>query len=368
MAEPRRVLVAMSGGVDSGMAAALLVERGYHVAGITLRLWREPSTPEEAEAEPDAIASARAICAHLGIPHEVLDVRQVFQREVVAYFGQEYLRGRTPNPCLRCNRWLKFGLLLDEALRRGYDFLATGHYVRLRRQGELYQLWCGVDEAKDQSYVLYALRQEHLRYLLFPLGEYTKDQVRALARARGLPAAERPESQDICFLRDNDYRRFLRERWPAAGTPGPIVDRQGRYLGEHKGLAFYTVGQREGLGIAAPRPLYVLALDVARNALVVGHAEALGRDTFLVEEVSYISGEPPDPGTAVEVKIRYRAPRVPARVETLPGQRARVILARPLRDITPGQAAVFYEGEQLLGGGIIAQVADLSQGQEEGAW
>jgi len=354
VAERRRVAVAMSGGVDSSTTVALLLERGDQVGGMTLRLWREPLAPGcKEEPEPDAVASARAICAHLGIPHHVLDLRQVFLREVVEYFAQEYARGRTPNPCLRCNRLLKFGLLLDEARRLGYDLLATGHYVRLRREGDTYRLLCGVDERKDQSYVLYALRQEQLRHLLFPLGDYAKSQVRDLARAWGLPAAECPESQDICFLRDNDYRRFLRERWPAASSPGPIYDRHGRYWGEHKGLAFYTVGQREGLGLAAPRPLYVLALDAPHNALLVGHAEELGRDTLIAEEMSYVSGEELPPGADVEAKIRYRAPRLPARVEALPDGRARVILARPLRDITPGQAVVLYQGEELLGGGII---------------
>jgi tRNA-specific 2-thiouridylase len=345
----------MSGGVDSAVVAALLQERGYDVAGLTMRLWHEDA---DATGTQEALASASVACAQLGIPHHVLDLRAAFRREVVDHFLQEYARGRTPNPCLRCNAAFKFGLLLDQARQLGYDILATGHYARILAAEGRYRLLCAVDGRKDQSYVLYALTQRHLAAVLLPLGDYGKDEVRELARGYGLSVAERVESQDICFLRDNDYRRFLRQQLPEAVRPGPIYDTAGRVRGQHQGLPGYTVGQREGLGIAAPRPLYVLRLAVAENALYVGHAEELGHTALLAAQVSYIAGQPLAAGTAVEAKIRYRARRVAAQVWPQGEGEARVTLAQPLRDISPGQAVVWYAGAEVLGGGIIAEALD----------
>jgi len=352
----KRVAVAMSGGVDSSVAATLLVERGCRVVGLTMHLWKEPSK----EDSLDGAAAARLVCQHLGIPHRVVDLRQEFLREVVEYFVAEYARGRTPNPCLPCNRLLKFGLLRDHARRLNCDFLATGHYVRIERVGDQHRLLRGIDPAKDQSYMLYALQEEQLATLLFPLGDLTKAQVRSIAQARALPVASRPESQDVCFLCDNDYRRFLAECLRGSIRPGPIYDRQGRQIGEHKGLPFYTVGQREGLGISAPRPLYVRALDLARNALVVAFAEDLGCSALIAEDMSYVSGRELPAGSVVEAKIRYRAQAAPARVWPLAGRRARVIFEHPLRDITPGQAVVLYRDERLWGGGIISEALERS--------
>jgi len=346
----KRVMVAMSGGVDSSTVAALLMEQGYRVEGLIMSLWREPSA---AEKDRESIAHARTVCDYLNIPLHVLDLRQPFLDRVVDYFIEEYTHARTPNPCLRCNRILKFGVLIPYARQQGADYLATGHYVRIRETDGTWHLLRGVDRRKDQSYVLYALQQEQLRSLLFPLGEMTKEQVRAYASQRGLPVADRPESQDVCFLQDNDYRRFLRERAPETIRPGPILDAQGNRLGTHHGLPYYTVGQRGGLGIAAPRALYVLELDIARNALIVGYAEELGHDALLADEMSYVAGEGLPDDTPVEAKIRYRAALVPARVFALPGRQARVVFDRPLRDITPGQAVVLYRGDEVLGGGII---------------
>ena len=345
------VAVAMSGGVDSSVTAALLLERGYRVLGLTMRLWHEP--PEEAMEA--AANDARAVCQALGIPHHVIDLRDLFYAQVVQPFVRAYSEGRTPNPCLTCNRALKFGALLEQARALGAQYLSTGHYARIRRAGDAWQLCCAVDPHKDQSYVLYALGQAQLASLILPLGDLTKAQVRAYATQHGLPAAERAESQDICFMRDQDYRRFLAERAPEVLCPGPILDVQGHVLGQHKGLPLYTVGQREGLGLAMPRPLYVKQLDMARNALVVGYLEELGRTELLAEEMSYVSGVPVPPGLAVEAKIRYRARRVAAQVWPLADGRARVAFAQPLRDITPGQAVVLYAGEVVLGGGIIAE-------------
>jgi tRNA-specific 2-thiouridylase len=352
----QRVVVAMSGGVDSSMAAALLREQGYEVIGIMLRLWAEAGPADNRCCTPDAVADAHRVASLLDIPFYVRDYREIFKRTVVGYFIEAYARGLTPNPCLLCNRQIRFGHLLDEALALDADYLATGHYARLRRtEAGGYQLLKGIDPAKDQSYVLHRLGQTQLAYALFPLGDYTKAEVRAMAQARGLPVFARPDSQDLCFLGNGDYREFLARHVPGAAQPGPIFDTAGRRLGEHRGLPYYTIGQRQGLGIAAPRPLYVLALDPARNALVVGFAEELGRRELAAAEVTYVSGRPPDGPLRVTAKIRYKARETPAVLTPLPGERAHVRFDEPLRDITPGQGVVFYQGDVVVGGGIIAR-------------
>ncbi|HSJ56220.1 MAG TPA: tRNA 2-thiouridine(34) synthase MnmA, partial [Anaerolineae bacterium] len=286
-----RVVVAMSGGVDSSVAAALLVEQGYDVSGVMMRLWAEK---ENRCCAPEAVEDARRVAAQLGIPLDVVDYRSLFRTCVVDYFVAEYGRGRTPNPCLACNRHVRFGELLGQVVASGAGYMATGHYARIDVHGGSYRLLKGVDPQKDQSYVLYMLGQEELAHLLFPLGGYTKAEVRDMARARGLHVAERDESMELCFVADDDYRRFLREHAPETVAPGPIVDTSGREIGRHRGLPFYTIGQRRGLGIAAPDPLYVVRLDTERNALVVGTEEALGRRTLTAGRVSYVSGRLPE--------------------------------------------------------------------------
>ena len=350
----RRVVVAMSGGVDSSTAAALLLEQGYEVIGIMLRLWAEAGPAANRCCTPDAVADARRVADVLGIPFYVRDYKEIFKKTVVDFFTETYARGLTPNPCLLCNRQIRFGHLLDEALALNAGALATGHYARVRRveTGE-YQLLKGSDPAKDQSYVLHRLGQEQLAHALFPLGDYTTPQVRAMATARGLPVSERPDSQDLCFLGNGDYRDFLSRHAPGAAQPGPILDTAGRKLGEHRGLPYYTIGQRKGLGIAAPQPLYVLALDTVRNAVVVGAAEELGRRDLTAAEVTYVGGYPPEDPIPVTAKIRYKAPAAPATLIPLPGERAQVRFEEPLRDITPGQGVVFYRDDVVLGGGII---------------
>ena len=354
-----RIAVALSGGVDSAVAAALLLDQGFDVIGLTMHLWRHSSAPTEAEADisQGPVEKARQVANALQIPYHVVDARLLFKRRVVEPFVAEYSSGLTPNPCLLCNRHLKFGYLLSMAADLGADRLATGHYARTRLgpDGRTWQLLKGADPSKDQSYVLYMLGQEQLPRVTFPLGAWTKQAVREMARERGLPAAYGEESQDLCFLPDNDYRRFLRQVAPDAFTAGPILDVDGREIGQHQGLPAYTIGQRSKIGIAAAEALYVLGTDAGRNALLVGPKRALGRNSLTAHGVSWVSGKPPSGRTAVLVKIRYKARPVQATVEPLPGEHATVLLSEQLCDVTPGQGVVFYDDEIVLGGGIIAR-------------
>ena len=351
-----RVLVALSGGVDSSVAAALLVEQGYEVTSAMLRLWAEPG-PDEARVNGcctvEAVARARQVADQLDIPFSLIDARSDFKAHVVDYFVAEYGAGRTPNPCIPCNRTIRFGFLLSYALAEGATFMATGHYARVRRVADRYQLLRGRDTKKDQSYFLHILNQEQLAYVLFPLGDLTKEQVRGIARQRGLPVAEQPESQDVCFLADGDYRRFLAQQSPHLFRPGPIRDTSGRVLGQHQGLPAYTIGQRKGLGVAAPQPLYVLAIEPDENALVVGMAEELERDECTVAAMHYVGGEAPDASFRASAQIRYRARPVGVTVTSLSDGQAHVRFAASQRGITPGQFLVLYEGETVLGGGVI---------------
>jgi tRNA-specific 2-thiouridylase len=356
-----RVLVALSGGVDSAVAATLLVERGYEVVGAMLWLWAEPG-PDDTQVNrcctPEAVDRARRVADQLDIPFYLINAEADFKAQVVDYLVAEYGAGRTPNPCIPCNRTIRFGLLLDRALALGMEFLATGHYARVQCVEDRCRLFRGRDAQKDQSYFLHALNQEQLAHVLFPLGELIKEEVRAIARQRGLPVAEQPESQDLCFLADGDYRRFLAEQAPHLSRPGPIRDTSGRVLGEHKGLPAYTIGQRKGMEIAASEPLYVLAIDPAGNALIVGTAGELGRDECVVEGLHYISEEAPPIPFRATAQIRYRAQPVEVTVTPLPQKRAHVRFVSPQRDITPGQFLVLYEGEVVLGGGAICMAQE----------
>jgi len=352
------VVVAMSGGVDSSVAAALLVEQGYEVSGVMMHLWAEE---ENRCCAPEAVEDARRIADQLGIPFRLVDYEGEFKACVVDYFVAEYSQGRTPNPCLACNRHIRFGRLLREAREMGAEALATGHYARIDREGAAYRLRMGADPQKDQSYVLYMLGQEELGQVLFPVGRYTKVEVRELARQHDLPVAGKDESMEICFVTDDDYRRFLREHAPQAVRPGPILDAAGSEIGRHEGLPFYTIGQRKGLGIAAPEALYVKRLDVARNALQVGPARELGQRTLVADQVHYVAGRPPKGGLRVQAKIRYKARFAEATWTPVDAGRAHVAFDAPLRDISPGQAVVAYLGDAVLGGGIISEEKGISQ-------
>jgi tRNA-specific 2-thiouridylase len=357
MPSPIRVLCGMSGGVDSSTTAALLLDQGYDVVGVTLKLWPQDcvSRAEDKCCGPQAVADARAVCHRLGIPYYLVDEAETFQQRVIGYFAAEYRAGRTPNPCVMCNQHLKFGSLLDRADRLGAHYIATGHFARLEHDDASGRtlLRRGRDLRKDQSYFLFSLRQEQLSRALFPLGELTKTDTRERARHCGLKTADKAESMEICFVPDNDYGGFLRKANLVQPHPGEIVDPAGRVLGHHQGIEFYTIGQRKGLGISAPGPLYVLELDAARNQVVVGDNSHLERDRFTVHQCNWIPFEQPPGALEITVRIRYNHPGTPATVWPGPDGLAEVKLHEPQRAVTPGQAAVFYQDDLVVGGGWI---------------
>ncbi|NHZ71604.1 MAG: tRNA 2-thiouridine(34) synthase MnmA [Aquificales bacterium] len=347
----------MSGGVDSSVTAALLVEQGYEVVGMMMRLWSEPSCNANAPANrcctPDQMADAQRVADQLSIPFYVIDVQQYFRDTIVQFFIDEHALGRTPNPCLECNRQIRFTHLLNQALALDANYLATGHYARLQHTAAGYQLRKGIDTAKDQAYVLHMLTQEHLAHVLFPVGEYTKTEVRQLAQKFNLAVASKSESQDLCFLGDGDYRRFLREYSPETAVSGPILTSSGKELGQHQGLPSYTIGQRKGLGISTPQPVFVLRKDIQKNAVIVGSREELGQQALIARDVNWIAGSPPPTGQIVSVKIRYKANPMPAMIEKVANGRFRVKFQESVFGITAGQGAVFFDGDYCLGGGII---------------
>jgi tRNA-specific 2-thiouridylase len=357
--ERTRVVVAMSGGVDSSVAAALLFEQGYDVTGMMLRLWADPDTEFENRCcASNAVALARRVAELISIPFHLVDAGELFRREVVAPMIAEYARGRTPNPCLACNRAVRWGFLMRHALELGAAYLATGHYARIRKTETGFDLLRGVDPGKDQSYVLASLGREDLARTLLPLGGMTKAEVRGQARRLRLPVAERPDSQDLCFVPGGDYRRFLKKYAPEIFRPGPILNRKGEMLGEHQGLPAYTIGQRKGIWVSSPRPLYALEIDAVRNALIVGTADELGRSGLRTERASWVRGEPPAAAFRAGVKIRYTSGEQPAEVTVGETGGVAVRFDRPQRDITPGQSAVFYQEAICLGTAAISEVVD----------
>jgi len=351
-----KVVVAMSGGVDSSVAAALLKQQGYDVIGMMMRLWSEPGKEDSNRCcTPDSMAMARRVAAKLDIPFYVIDAKEIFRETVVQYFLDGYAAGQTPNPCLLCNRQIRWTFLLEHALALGVDFMATGHYVRKNTTANSeHQLLRAVDPTKDQSYVLHVLDQEKLGRALFPVGEYPKSEIRTMAEELNLPVYKRPDSQDLCFLAGEDYRKFIQRNAAEMLIAGEIVTLTGKVLGQHNGLANYTIGQRKGLGVQSSVPLYVLGKDATTNTLIVGEADELGTAELVADNVNWMSGAAPAEPFRAEVKIRYTAREAWAQVTPLAGgKQARVRFDTPQRDVTTGQAAVFYDGDLLVGGGII---------------
>lgn len=354
-----KVVLGMSGGVDSTVAAHLLLVAGYEVTGVTFRFWSECEARTAAARRTccslaDMRDAARA-AGQLGIEHRVVDLREEFKELVVDPFVGSYVAGSTPNPCVDCNRLLKFPELLSAADRLGADRISTGHYARISETDGLFRLLRGSDPAKDQAYVLYRLDQPTLARLLFPVGGMLKDDVVGTARGLGMDAAGKEESQDICFLPGGDYRGFLREHKPEAFLPGFILDREGRILGRHEGIADYTIGQRRGLGVPAPHPLYVIELDPARNAVVVGPREEAEMRGVRAEAAGWIAGLPPAEEFEAQVKVRYQMGAVSCRVRLAGDDAFEVELNEPVPAAAPGQSAVLYAGDEVLGGGIIAR-------------
>ncbi len=355
-----KVVVAMSGGVDSSVAAAILKVEGYQVIGVTMQIW--PSAKLTGKADRfggccgiGAIEDAKRVAHKLGIPHYVMDFRNIFAQKVIAHFCREYSLGRTPNPCIRCNQYIKFGVLLERAKKLGADFVATGHYAKIEKDEARggYLLKKGIDRRKDQSYVLYPITQEQLGHVLLPIGNFAKGEVREIATKHELPVAAKPESQEICFIDDNDYPRFLQEYIPQAIKPGLVLDKEGRILGQHRGIPFYTIGQRKGLGISAKEPLYITGIDCESNVLVVGSKEEVYGDELIASELNWIAMEELKRPIEVKAKIRYLHEEAEAMVIPLDKDKVRVKFKELQMAITPGQAVVFYDDDTVIGGGTI---------------
>jgi len=359
----KRVLAGLSGGVDSSVAAALLVERGYDVIGVTLKLYDYDDLgfdpPDGGCCSIDLIEDARAACSRLGIPHYVIDLRDIFQKKVIDNFIESYDRGRTPNPCVNCNTYIKWGEMLKTADKLDCDYIATGHYARIERRGDHPRLLKGLDPSRDQSYALWGISARGLGRTLFPLGDILKRETREIAGRLGLRNADRPDSQDICFVPANDYSYIIRKKLGADSPSlksGPILDIDGREIGRHKGIAAYTIGQRRGLGISDKRPLYVTGIDPEHGSITVGTDDCLFASRFSAVDLNLLVEKENIP-ERIEAQIRYRHEPSPARL-SLKGNAAEIIFEVPQRAITPGQSVVFYSGDLVLGGGIIDVISE----------
>jgi tRNA-specific 2-thiouridylase len=357
--DKKRVMLGMSGGVDSSVAAACLLEKGYDVIGVTMQIW--PDMDEDRQKSEggccslSAVDDARWVANKLEIPYYVMNFKSIFEKKVIDYFVSEYIIGRTPNPCIACNRYVKFEEMLGKAKSMGIDYIATGHYAKIEYDCDKkrYLLKKSATVAKDQTYALYTMTQDQLAHTLMPIGEYTKDQVREMAKDIGLAVASKPDSQEICFVEDNDYGKFIEEKNGAQIKPGNFVDIDGNVLGKHKGIVHYTVGQRKGLGIAFGKPMFVLGIDVSKNQVILGDGNQVFKDTLTAFDLNFISIEGLYDEMRVNAKIRYSAKEAPAVISPLGDGRVKVSFDAPQRAITPGQSVVFYDGDTVVGGGII---------------
>jgi tRNA-specific 2-thiouridylase len=352
----------MSGGVDSSVTAALLQQQGYDCIGVTMQIWDPNVTVVDEDyvgcCSLTAVDDARRVANKLGIPYYVLNFRELFEQKVIDYFADEYIKGRTPNPCIACNRYIKFEALLNKAVALGAEYVATGHYARLGYSDE-HQRWTirkAIDDKKDQTYVLFNMTQYQIEHTLMPLAGYTKPEVREMAAKLGLSTATKPESQEICFVPDNNYRKFLEERTGSKFAKGPFLDLKGNVLGEHQGIAHYTIGQRRGLGIATGERVYVVDIDPERNAVVIGSEDAVFKHDLISDDNNFILFEELTAPTQVEAQVRYNGKPSPATISPLPGGKVHVHFEQPQKAITPGQAVVFYQGDYLVGGGTIEKV------------
>ncbi|MBR3791577.1 MAG: tRNA 2-thiouridine(34) synthase MnmA [Clostridia bacterium] len=344
----KKVMVGMSGGVDSSAAALILLEQGYDVYGATMRLIPQSDDELDKTAEIDA----KKVCDQLGIKHYVFDMREEFKKYVVDYFVEEYINARTPNPCIACNKHLKFGLMLERALEMGMDYIATGHYARIEHKDGEYKLKMSDAQNKDQSYVLYNLNQFILSHTLMPLGDYTKEEIRQKCIDNEICVANKSESMEICFVKDDDYVRFIKEYSGYNSIPGKIYDTKGNEIGIHNGLINYTIGQRKGIG-AYGRPMFVLKIDGENNSLILGEKGMEFSSVIYADGVNYLSGQIPKEEFSLEVKIRYQAKPAEATIVPQEDNSVKILLKTPQRAITPGQSVVFYDGDYVVGGGIV---------------